>query len=48
MGAVEAEALVSGEASLGYHPEDFGILTRSRNPAGRHGQAGSLTGAVAS
>ena len=31
-----------------YHSVDLGILTCGRYPVGGHGQAGSLTGAVAS
>ena len=48
MGAVDPKALVFGEATLGYHPDDLGILTSYRNPLVGHGQVGSLTGAVAS
>ena len=48
MGADEPGALASGEALLGYHPENFGILTVSRYPVEGQRQAGSLTGAVAS
>ena len=36
------------ESSLRYHSVYFGTLTFRRYPAGGHGQAGSLTGAVAS
>ena len=41
-------ALVVGEATLGYHPDDLGILTSRHYLAVGHGQVGSLTGAVAS
>ena len=36
------------EPLLGYHPCSIGFLTRRREPAVGHRQAGSLTGAVAS
>ena len=36
------------EPTLRYHSVNFGTLTYDRYPAGGHGQAGSLTGAVAS
>ena len=36
------------ESPLGYHPVGPGALTCGRDPVGGHGQAGSLTGAVAS
>ena len=36
------------KSSLGYHPSSTGFLTCSREPAGGHCLAGSLTGAVAS
>jgi hypothetical protein len=48
VGADDPTALVVGEATLGYHPDDLGILTSRRNPVVGHGQVGSLTGAVAS
>ena len=48
MGVDDPAALVVGEATLGYHPDDLGILTSRRNPVVGHGQVGSLTGAVAS
>ena len=48
MGADDPVALAAGEATLGYHPDDLGILTSRRNPVVGHGQVGSLTGAVAS
>ena len=48
MGGYDPWALAYGEPTLGYHPEDLGILTHGRHPVGRQGQVGSLTGAVAS
>ena len=48
MGGFEAGALACVEPSLKYHPEMFGVLTRSRDPGLGPCQAGSLTGAVAS
>ncbi len=39
---------VTGEPLLGYHPCSAGSLTGGRDPAEGQGQAGSLTGAVAS
>ena len=48
MGVDDPWALAYGETTLGYHPENFGILTVSRHPVGGQRQAGSLTGAVAS
>ena len=48
MGGREAGTPVSAEPSLGYHPPSIGFLTCSREPAGGHCLAGSLTGAVAS
>ena len=48
MGGYDPWALACGEPTLGYHPENFGILTNRRDPVVRHGQVGSLTGAVAS
>ena len=42
------ETPVSMEPALGYHPSSTGFLTCSREPAGGHCLAGSLTGAVAS
>jgi hypothetical protein len=36
------------EATLGYHPSGFGLLTSGRDPAEEQRQVGSLTGAVAS
>ncbi len=41
-------ALAATEPLLGYHPCAAGFLTRGREPALGHCQAGSLTGAVAS
>ena len=41
-------APVLTEPTLGYHPSGTGFLTCSREPAGGHCLAGSLTGAVAS
>ena len=48
MGADDPAALVVGEATLGYHPDDLGILTSRHYLVVGHGQVGSLTGAVAS
>ena len=48
MGGEEAGAPAAAEPSLGYHPLSIGFLTCSREPAGGHCLAGSLTGAVAS
>ena len=48
MGVDDPMALVVGETTLGYHPDNLGILTSGRNPVVGHGQVGSLTGAVAS
>ena len=48
MGGFEAGALASVEPTLKYHPEMFGVLTKSRDPGLGPCQAGSLTGAVAS
>ena len=48
MGVDDPAALVVGETTLGYHPDEFGILTSRHNLVVGHGQAGSLTGAVAS
>ncbi len=36
------------EPTLRYHSVNLGTLTCDRYPVGEHGQAGSLTGAVAS
>ena len=48
MGALEALALASVEATLKYHPVCAGALTQTRYPGREQWQAGSLTGAVAS
>ena len=48
MGDDEAMASAVVEPPLRYHPVGFGNLTCGRYPVGGHGQAGSLTGAVAS
>ena len=48
MGGFEAGALASVEPTVKYHPYRTGVLTQTRNPGRRQGQAGSLTGAVAS
>ena len=48
MGDDEAGPSDSVEPTLRYHSVDLGILTCGRYPVGGHGQAGSLTGAVAS
>jgi Family of unknown function (DUF6467) len=48
VGADDPMALAVGEATLGYHPDDLGILTSRHNLVVGHGQVGSLTGAVAS
>ena len=48
MGGFEVGPSDSMEPTLRYHSVDLGILTCGRYPVGGHGQAGSLTGAVAS
>ena len=48
MGVDDPMALVVGETTLGYHPDEFGILTSRHYLVVGHGQVGSLTGAVAS
>ncbi len=48
MGAFEAGALALVEATLKYHPDNFGVLTWIRNPDWEHCMVGSLTGAVSS
>ena len=48
MGDVEVVSSGAMEPTLRYHSVGFGDLTSGRDPAGGHGQAGSLTGAVAS
>ena len=41
-------ALALMEATLKYHPNNFGVLTLARNPGREHCMVGSLTGAVSS
>ena len=48
MGGFEAGALASVEPTVKYHPYRIGVLTQARDPGREQGQAGSLTGAVAS
>ena len=48
MGAFEAGSLDPVEATLKYHPDDFGSLTYSPNRGEGQCLVGSLTGAVAS
>ena len=48
VGALEPGPPGSVEASLGYHPDNAGLLTRIPHRDGGPCQAGSLTGAVAS
>ncbi len=48
MGAYEVGALALMEATLKYHPDNFGVLTLARNPGWGHCMVGSLTGAVSS
>ena len=48
MGAYEAGALALVEATLKYHPDNFGVLTSARNPGWEQCMVGSLTGAVSS
>ena len=48
MGALEALAPASVEATLKYHPAFAGTLTQVRYPDREQCQVGSLTGAVAS
>ncbi|GAF67191.1 hypothetical protein BTS2_4102 [Bacillus sp. TS-2] len=45
---MEAGALASVEASVGYYPDCADILTSNRDPVQGQCQVGSLTGAVAS
>ncbi|GIN23417.1 hypothetical protein J1TS3_45510 [Siminovitchia fordii] len=45
---MEAGALASVEATVGYYPGCMDRLTRDPDRVGRQCQAGSLTGAVAS
>ena len=48
MGAYEAGALALVEATLKYHPDNFGVLTLARHPGRGQCMVGSLTGAVSS
>ena len=48
MGAAEPSLVGEGEAEVKYHSRSGLCLMPDRNPAGRQGQMGSLTGAVAS
>ena len=48
MGAREPLLAGRGEATVKYHFAMVSFLMPDRDPAGRQGQAGSLTGAVAS
>ena len=48
MGAFEALAPASVEATLKYHPDKFEVLTLARNPGREQCMVGSLTGAVSS
>ena len=48
MGACETGTLVPVEATLKYHPGDFGVLTQVRDPDRGPCMVGSLTGAVSS
>ena len=48
MGGFEAGASASVEPPVEYHPDQFGVLTLTRNPGRGHCLVGSLTGAVAS
>ena len=48
MGAFEAGALALVEATLKYHPDNFGVLTSARYPGWEQCMVGSLTGAVSS
>jgi hypothetical protein len=48
VGAFEAGALALVEATLKYHPDNFGVLTLARNPGWEQCMVGSLTGAVSS
>ncbi len=45
---MEAGALASVEALVGYYPSCIDLLTRAPDRGGRQFQVGSLTGAVAS
>ena len=48
MGDFDVVASAAAESPLGYHPDDIGSLTLSRNPAWGQWQSDSVTGAVAS
>ena len=48
MGAFEVPALAGMEASVKYHPGEFGVLTLIGHPGQGHCMVGSLTGAVSS
>ena len=48
MGAYETGTLVPAEATLKYHPGEFGVLTQVRYPDRGPCMVGSLTGAVSS
>ena len=48
MGDFEVRASAFMESLLGYHSDDIGSLTLSRNPVRGQWQSDSLTGAVAS
>ena len=48
MGDIESAISVVEESTLGYHPYDFEVLTKTRYPGLGQCQMGSLTGAVAS
>ena len=48
MGAYEAGALALVEATLKYHPDNFGVLTQVHYLDRGQCMVGSLTGAVAS
>ena len=48
MGAFEAGALALVEATLKYHPDNFGVLTLAHNLGWEQCMVGSLTGAVSS
>ena len=48
MGAYEAGALALVEATLKYHPDNFGVLTLAHNLGWEQCMVGSLTGAVSS
>ena len=48
MGAYEAGALALVEATLKYHPDNFGVLTSAHYLGWEQCMVGSLTGAVSS